>query len=49
MQRQEGGLSMTECNAEQLEFHALGKRVGVGKFDGGTHESGLDLQQFSPN
>ena len=25
----------TECNAEQLEFHALGRRDVVGRFDGG--------------
>jgi hypothetical protein len=25
----------TECNPAQLEFHALGKREVVGKFDGG--------------
>jgi hypothetical protein len=25
----------TECTAEQLEFHALGRRTVVGKFDGG--------------
>lgn len=26
----------TQCNPTQLEFHALGKREVVGKFDGGT-------------
>jgi len=26
----------TECNPTQLEFHALGKRTVVGKFDGGS-------------
>jgi len=30
---------MTECNGEQLEFHALGKRAVVGKFDGGMISS----------
>jgi len=30
---------MTECNAEQLEFHALGTRAVVGKFDGGMISS----------
>ncbi len=25
----------TQCNPTQLEFHALGKREVVGKFDGG--------------
>ncbi len=30
---------MTECNAEQLEFHALGRRSVVGKFDGGRISS----------
>jgi len=30
---------MTECNAEQLEFHALGRRAVVGKFDGGMISS----------
>jgi len=30
---------MTECNAEQLEFHALGRRAVVGKFDGGNISS----------
>jgi hypothetical protein len=39
MTKQEGGLSMTECNAEQLEFHALGRRAVVGKFDGGMISS----------
>jgi hypothetical protein len=39
MTKQEDGLSMTECNAEQLEFHALGRRSVVGKFDGGRISS----------
>jgi hypothetical protein len=39
MQQQGDGLSMTECNAEQLEFHALGRRAVVGKFDGGMISS----------
>jgi hypothetical protein len=30
---------MTECSGEQLEFHALGKRAVVGKFDGGMISS----------
>ena len=30
---------MTECNAEQLDFHGLGKRAVVGKFDGGMISS----------
>ena len=30
---------MTECNGEQLEFHALGKRAVVGQFDGGMISS----------
>jgi len=30
---------MTECTAEQLEFHHLGRRSIVGKFDGGTISS----------
>ena len=30
---------MTECNAEQLEFHALGRRAVVGRFDGGNISS----------
>jgi hypothetical protein len=30
---------MTECNAEQLEFHGLGKRVVVADFDGGMISS----------
>ena len=29
----------TECNSEQLEFHAPGKRAVVGKFDGGMISS----------
>jgi len=39
MREQEGSLSMTECNGEPLEFHALGKRSVVGKFDGGNISS----------
>ena len=35
MHKRKGDLSMTECNLEQLQFHALGKRAVVGKFDGG--------------
>jgi hypothetical protein len=27
---------MTECNCEQLEFHGLGRRVVVARFDGGA-------------
>jgi len=30
---------MTECNAEQLEFHALGRRAVTGRFDGGAISS----------
>jgi hypothetical protein len=30
---------MTECSGEQLEFHALGKRAVVGRFDGGAISS----------
>ncbi len=30
---------MTECNAEQLEFHALGRRAVLGNFDGGMISS----------
>ena len=30
---------MTECNVEQLEFHGLGRRTVVGRFDGGTISS----------
>ena len=30
---------MTECNAEQLEFHGLGRRELVAKFDGGMISS----------
>ena len=29
----------TQCNAEQLEFHALGRRAVIGKFDGGRISS----------
>ena len=29
----------TECTAEQLKFHSLGRRVVVGKFDGGKISS----------
>jgi hypothetical protein len=30
---------MTECNGEQLEFHGLGRRAVVGRFDGGAISS----------
>ena len=30
---------MTECNPEQLEFHGLGRRSVVGRFDGGRISS----------
>ena len=30
---------MTECSGEQLEFHGLGRRAVVGKFDGGMISS----------
>ena len=30
---------MTECNEKQLEFHALGERAVIGKFDGGAISS----------
>jgi len=39
MHQQKDGLSMTECNPEQLEFHALGRRAVVGNFDGGMISS----------
>jgi hypothetical protein len=29
----------TQCNAEQLEFHTLGRRAVIGKFDGGRISS----------
>ena len=29
------GLVTTECNPTQLEFHALGRRDVIGRFDGG--------------
>jgi len=29
----------TQCKAEQLEFHALGRRAVIGKFDGGRISS----------
>ena len=29
----------TECTADQLEFHGLGRRVVVGQFDGGKISS----------
>ncbi len=29
----------TQCNVEQLEFHALGRRAVIGKFDGGRISS----------
>jgi hypothetical protein len=34
MNQQEGGLSMTECNADQLVFQDLGRRAVVGGFNG---------------
>jgi hypothetical protein len=39
MNPQEGDPSMTECSGEQLEFHGLGRRAVVGKFDGGMISS----------
>jgi hypothetical protein len=39
MRQREGGLSMRECSAEQLEFHALRRRAVLGKFDGGQISS----------
>ncbi len=30
---------MTECSGEQLEFHSLGRRAVVGRFDGGAISS----------
>jgi hypothetical protein len=39
MREQEDDPSMTECNGEQLEFHALGRRVVTGRFDGGAISS----------
>jgi hypothetical protein len=42
MRQQEDDLSMTECRAERLEFHAPGKRAVVGKFDGGMIWIDLD-------
>jgi hypothetical protein len=39
MTKKEDDLSMTACNGEQLEFHALGKRAVVGRFDGGQISS----------
>jgi hypothetical protein len=30
---------MTECSEQQMEFHALGKRAVIGKFDGGAISS----------
>jgi hypothetical protein len=39
MQSEEDGLVMTECNVEPLEFHDLGRREVVGKFDGGMISS----------
>ena len=30
---------MTECTAEQLEFHAFGRREVIGKFNGGLISS----------
>jgi len=39
MTRKEDDLAMTECTGEPLEFHALGRRAVVGKFDGGMISS----------
>jgi hypothetical protein len=36
MTRATRGPWRTECNVEQLEFHGLGRRAVVGRFDGGT-------------
>jgi hypothetical protein len=33
--REKNSLMKTECTAGQLEFHALGSREVVGRFDGG--------------
>jgi hypothetical protein len=35
MHKPEGDPSMTECSGTQLEFHGLGKRAVVARFDGG--------------
>ena len=32
----------TECNPEQLEFHALGRRDVIGRFDGGIKRVSFD-------
>lgn len=37
--QREGDPTMTECSGEQLEFQVLGKRVVVGRFDGGAISS----------
>jgi hypothetical protein len=39
MHNQEDDPTMTECNDDRLEFHALGKREVVGRFDGGAISS----------
>jgi hypothetical protein len=39
MQPEQDSPSMTECSAEQLEFQGLGRRVVVGRFDGGPISS----------
>jgi hypothetical protein len=39
MTKKEDGRSMPACNGEQREFHNLGKRAVVGKFDGGMLSS----------
>ncbi len=39
----------TECTSEQLEFHALGRRKVIGRFDGGKISSdagGLLLREL---
>ena len=35
MSSENNGLMNTQCTGEQLEFHALGRRAVIGKFDGG--------------
>ena len=39
MSSKEEAALVTGCIAEQLEFHALGKRSVVGRFDGGRISS----------
>ena len=39
MNHHEGDRLMTECSGEQLEFQGLGKRLVVGRFDGGAISS----------